>query len=66
MKLAKKLMFSFVMVFAFLLLSCADEDEKDETPASVDYSNVAEGDMLTIDGVEYVVLANTYKSSSSR
>lgn len=66
MKLAKKLMFSLVMVFAFLLLSCADEDEKDETPASVDYSNVAEGDMLTIDGVEYVVLANTYKSSSSR
>ncbi|MBQ8680939.1 MAG: hypothetical protein IJ530_14485 [Treponema sp.] len=66
MKLAKKLMFSFVMVFAFLLLSCADEGEKDETPASVDYSNVAEGAMLTIDGVEYVVLANTYKSSSSR
>ena len=66
MKLAKKLMFSFVMVFAFLLLSCADEDEKYETPAFVDYSNVAEGDMLTIDGVEYVVLANTYKSSSSR
>ncbi|WP_296324889.1 hypothetical protein [Treponema sp. UBA3813] len=66
MKLAKKLMFSFVMVFAFLLLSCANEDEKYETPASVDYSNVAEGDMLTIDGVEYVVLANTYKSSSSR
>ncbi|MBO6218264.1 MAG: hypothetical protein J6N81_01655 [Treponema sp.] len=66
MKLVKKLMFSFVMVFAFLLLSCADEGEKDETPASVDYSNVAEGAMLTIDGVEYVVLANTYKSSSSR
>ena len=66
MKLAKKLMFSFVMVFAFLLLSCADEGEKDEIPASVDYSNVAEGAMLTIDGVEYVVLANTYKSSSSR
>lgn len=66
MKLAKKLMFSFVMVFAFLLLSCANEGEKYETPASVDYSNVAEGDMLTIDGVEYVVLANTYKSSSSR
>lgn len=66
MKLAKKLMFSFVMVFAFLLLSCADEGEKYETPASVDYSNVAEGAMLTIDGVEYVVLANTYKSSSSR
>lgn len=66
MKLAKKLMFSFVMVFAFLLLSCANEGEKDNTPASVDYSNVAEGAMLTIDGVEYVVLANTYKSSSSR
>lgn len=66
MKLAKKLMFSFIMVFAFLLLSCADEGEKDKTLASVDYSNVAEGAMLTIDGVEYVVLANTYKSSSSR